>query len=383
MSTYNGPDGQEDMPYLLTAGPVTTSRGVKLAMLADYAPHDDEFRNATNFVRSELKRIAGCDDSYGVVLLQGSATFAIEAAIGSFCPARRKKTLVICNGARGEQTALIFECINHPFLLLSYRDTTMPRASDVAKALDQDKAISHVWLTHVETATGMLTPLQDIAEVVKSRGRVMMVDASSSFGGVALNVVECGIDVLVSTSDRCLESVPGVSFVIARHQLLEAANGQCHSLALDLYAQWRSFEDSGAFRFTPPVHALVALREALRELEIEGHVEGRSRRYRHNTDILRERLKALGLSMALEDAYASPVMQSILSPRVATFEFKRFQDALHERGFAIAPGQLAQRQSFRIGCIGQVDEKIMQQLVVAIEEVLNDMDVRNFAPGDA
>lgn len=383
MSAYNGPEGQEDMPYVLTAGPVTTSRGVKLAMLADYAPHDDEFRNATDFVRSELKRIAGCDDSYGLVLLQGSATFAIEAAIGSFCPARRKKTLVVCNGARGEQTALIFERINRPFLRLSYRETTMPRASDVAKALDEDKAISHVWLTHVETSTGMLTPLQDIAEVVKSRGRIMMVDASSSFGGVALNVVECGIDVLVSTADRCLEGVPGVSFVIAQRHHLEAANGQCHSLALDLHAQWRSFEDTGEFRFTPPVHAIVALHEALHELEIEGGVEGRSRRYQRNTDTLRERVKALGLSMALEDIYASPVVQTILSPRVATFDFKRFHDALHEKGFAIAPGHLAQRQSFRIGCIGKVDEKIMQQLVVAIEDVLNAMDVRSFAPGDA
>ena len=98
---------------------------------------------------------------------------------------------------------------------------------------------------------------------------------------------------------------------------------------------------------------------------------------------MRERLKALGLSLALEDAYASPVVQTILSPRAAIFDFKRFHDALHERGFAMAPGQLAQRQSFRIGCIGKVDEKIMQQLVVAIEDVLNAMDVRSFAPGDA
>ncbi len=382
MNAYKGPDGQEDMPYLLTAGPVTTSRAVKIAMLADYGPHDDEFRNAVRFVRNELKRIAGCDESYDAVLQQGSGIFAIEAAIGTFCPARRKKTLVICNGARGEQTAQMFERIGRPFLRLTYRETTMPRASDVAKALDEDKSISHVWLSHVETSTGMLNPLVDVAQVVKARGRVMMVDATSSFGGVALNVLESGLDVLVSTANRCLEGVPGVSFVIAKRDHLVAANAQCHSLALDLNAEWRSLEDSGQFRFTPPTHAVVALREALRELKIEGGVEGRNKRYQHNTETLRERLKALGLSLALEDAYISPVVQTILSPRVATFDFKRFYEALHERGFAIAPGHLAQKQSFRIGCIGKVDEKVMQQLVVAIEQVLNAMDVRSFAPGD-
>jgi 2-aminoethylphosphonate-pyruvate transaminase len=383
MSAYKGPDGQEDMPYLLTAGPVTTSRAVKLAMLADYEPHDDEFRNATRFVRNELKRIAGCDDSYDTVLLQGSGTVAIEAAIGTFCPTRRKKTLIICNGASGEHAAQMFERIGRPFLRLTYRETSMPRASDVASTLDEDKSISHVWLSHIEPSTGMLNPLVDIAHVVKARGRVMMVDATSSFGGVALNVVESCIDVLVSTSDRCLEGVPGLSFVIARRDHLEAATAQCHSLVLDLHAEWRSLEDTGQFRFTPPTQALVALREALRELETEGGIDGRSKRYKRNAETLRERVKALGLSLALEDAYASTVLQAILAPRVATFDFKRFCDSLHERGFAIAPGGLAQRQSFRIGCIGKVDEKVVQQLVVAIEDVLNAMDVRSYAPGDA
>jgi 2-aminoethylphosphonate-pyruvate transaminase len=383
MSSYKGPDGQEDMPYLLTAGPVTTSRGVKLAMLADYGPRGDEFCNATRFIRTELKRIAGCDESYESVLLQGSGTHAIEAAIGSFCPARRKKTLVICNGARGELIVKILERIGRPCVPLTYRETTMPRASDVAKTLDQDKSISHVWLTHVETSTGMLNPLHEIAEVVKTRSRVMMVDATASFGGMALNVVESGIDILVSTADQCLEAVPGLSFVLAQRQHLETANGQSHSLILDLHALWSNLEDTGQFRFSAPTHALIALREALHELEAEGGIEGRSERYQRNSETIRERLKALGFSMALEDSYASVISQTILAPRSVTFDFTRFNDALHERGFAIAPGYLAQKQSFRIGCIGKVDEKIMQQLVVAIEDVLNAMDVRSFAPGDA
>lgn len=383
MSAYKGPDGQEDMPYLLSAGPVTTSRGVKIAMLADYDPWDSEFHQVTNFIRKELKRIACADDTYDCVLMQGSGTSIMEAAIGTFCPARRKKTLVICNGASGERAAQIMERIGRPFVRLAYKETTVPRASDVAKTLDEDRNITHVWLAHTETSTGMLNPLNDIAHVVKVRGRVMMVDAVSSFGGLPLNVVEDSIGVLVSSSAACLESVPGLAFVVAKREHLQAAAGQSHSLVLDLHAQWHAMETTGHFRFTPPTHVFVALREALRALDEEGSVVGRNMRYQRTSDALRERLRALGFSLLLADVEASPITQTVLTPRVVTFDFKRFHGALREKGFAISAGTLAQRQSFRIGCIGKVDEKIIQQLVTEIEAVMNDMDVRNFAPGDA
>ncbi len=383
MNAYHGPDGQEDMPYLLTAGPVTTSRAVKIAMLADYAADDPDFASVINFIRKDLKRIAGCDDSHDSVLLQGAGQIAIEAAIGSLCPARRKKTLFVCSGADGDAAAHVMERLGRPYLRLTYRETTMPRASDVARTLDEDRSISHVWLAHVETSTGMLNPLQDIAQVVKARGRIMMLDATASFGGIALNMIDDAVDVLVGTAHACLESVPGVSFALAKQGILEAAAGQSHSPALDLHAHWQGLNESGCSFHTPQTHAVVALREALRELEAEGGVKGRSTRYQRNAETLRERLKALGLSLLLADVEASPMIQTVLSPKAATFDFKRFRNALHEKGFAISPGHLAQRPSFRVGCIGKVDEKIMQQVVIAIEDVLHDMDVRSFAPGDA
>jgi 2-aminoethylphosphonate-pyruvate transaminase len=383
MSAYKGPDGQEDMPYLLSAGPVTTSRGVKIAMLADYDAWDAEFSQVTRVIRTELKRIAGCDDTYDCVLLQGSGTSIMEAAIGSFCPARRKKTLVVCNGESGERAAQIMERIGRPFVRLAYKETTVPRASDIARTLDEDRNISHVWLAHVELSSGMLNPLQDIAQVVQARGRVMMVDALSSFGGLPLHVIEDGIDVLVSSSGSCLESTPGLAFCLIKRVHLETSVGQCHSLVLDLYAQWKAMESTGQFRFTPPTHTVASLREALSELEAEGGVEGRSKRYQRNGNTLRERLRALGLTLLLADVEASPIIQTVLAPRSATFDFSRFNTALREKGFAISAGNLAHRPSFRIGCIGKVDEKIMRQLVIAIEDVMNEMDVRSFAPGDA
>src|SRR5258706_2539220 len=82
--TFNGPEGQEDMPYLLTPGPLTTSRGVKLAMLADYGSRDIEFREIVKRIRSSLLDLANCGPNYECVIMQGSGTFAIEAALGGF-----------------------------------------------------------------------------------------------------------------------------------------------------------------------------------------------------------------------------------------------------------------------------------------------------------
>jgi 2-aminoethylphosphonate-pyruvate transaminase len=382
MSAYKGPDGQEDMPYLLMVDPVTTTRNVKFSMLADYAPRDSEFNTLLTAVRNSLLRIAGADTSYNCVMLQGPSAFAIEAAIASFCPPRRKKTLVICNGADGENVAQTLEALGRPVVRLTYRETSMPRASDVAKALDEDRTISHVWLAHIETATGMLNPQSDIAHVVKAKGRLMMLDATASFGGIAVNMLDDNIDVLVSTASSCLGSIPGVSFVISKTEHLQAAAGQSHSRVLDLHSQWTAQHEQGHVRYTPATHALVALRASLRELDEEGGVTSRSQRFARNAETLRERLKAMGFSLLLPDVEASAIVQTVLSPKSATFNYTRFYDNLRDKGFAIMPGQLSQRASFRIGCIGPFDERLMQQVVVSVEQVLNAMDVRSLAPGD-
>jgi 2-aminoethylphosphonate-pyruvate transaminase len=382
MNVFKGPDGQEDMPYLLTPGPVTTSRAVKFAMLADYGSRDGEFAKIVSHVRDELKRIAGSGEQHDCVLMQGPGTFAMEAVIGTLCPAKRKKTLVISNGTYAERAATLLERAERPFVKLAYRETSSPTAEDIEKQLREDKTISHVWLVHCETSTGMLNPLREIARVVKAQGRLLIVDAVSSFGGIPLNMVQDGIDVLIASAHKCLESVPGFTFVLLDRALITAAANESQSIALDLYAQWKAMNDFEQFRFAPPTHTVIALREALREYVSEGGIDGRSKRYRRNADVLRERLKALGFQMLLPDSDAAPVVQTVLAPKSVHFDFQRFYLALRAKGFVIAPGMLNTRQTFRIGCMGKVDETVMLQLVKAIEDVMRDMDVRSFAPAD-
>jgi 2-aminoethylphosphonate-pyruvate transaminase len=380
MMQFKGPDGQEDMPYLLTPGPVTTSRNVKFAMLADWGARDAEFASLVQTNVTALKRLAGCDSSYECVILQGSATSGIEAALGTLSPSKRKKTLVVANGAYGQRAAQIMQRIGRNHVLLSKTELKPLNPEDVAKAVDGDRNISHVWVVHCETTTGLVNPLAEIAAVVKSRGRVLMVDAIASFGALPLDMTAENIDVLVASPNTCLEAVPGFSFVFAKRDLLMAAKGECHSLVLDLFEQWQELEATGLLRFTPPTHALVALRQALRELDDEGGIKGRLQRYRINADAFNTRMRALGFSMLLTSADAGPIVQTVLSPADRKFKFKVFYDKLKAKGFAIYPGKLTHIDSFRVSMIGQINEKLIIQLITAIESVMAEMDVRSFAP---
>jgi 2-aminoethylphosphonate-pyruvate transaminase len=376
---YNGPPGQEDMPYLLTPGPLTTSRTVKAAMLADWGSRDVEFRKVVADIRTGLLALAGCDITYECVIMQGSGTFAIEAALGAFCPASDGKTLVVANGAYGDRAAKILEKIGRPVVKIDKGDSAAPSVDDVWDKLDEDPAITHVWVIHCETTSGIVNPIPDMAKAVKRRNKVFMVDAMSSFGALPLDMMD-GIDVMVSSSNKCIEGVPGFSYVLVKRDMLEASKGRSHSVVLDLYEQWRGLEANGQFRFTPPTHALVAFYQAMKEHAQEGGVEARGNRYARNAQVLVKGMRDMGFSTLLGDNEAGPIIQTFLTPRDSNFDFEHFYEALRLRGYAIYPGKLTKRPSFRIGTIGKVDEKVMKGVLAAIKEVLAEMNVTDLSP---
>ena len=376
---YNGPLGQEDMPYLLTPGPLTTSRGVKATMLADWGSRDVEFRRLVAEIRKGLLALAHCDGTYECVIMQGSGTFAIEAALGGFCPANEDKTLVVANGAYGDRAVSILEKIGRPVVKIDKGDSTAPTVEEVEAQLDEDPGIAQVWIIHCETTSGIVNPIHEMAKAVKAKGRVFMVDAMSSFGALPLDMM-AGIDVMVSSSNKCIEGVPGFSYVLAKRSMIEASKGRSHSVVLDLYEQWKGLEATGQFRFTPPTHALVAFHEAMKEHAQEGGVAARGNRYRRNTKLLVEGMREMGFATLLGDEDAGPIIQTFLTPRDRNFHFEQFYEELRRRGFAIYPGKLTKRPSFRIGTIGKIDEKVMTNVLNAIREVLAKMNVTDLAP---
>jgi 2-aminoethylphosphonate-pyruvate transaminase len=369
-------------PYLLTPGPLTTSLATKQAMLRDWGSWDADFNRITAEIRQGLLAMAGVhDDSYACVPLQGSGTFAVEAALATAI-ARDGKALVLMNGAYGKRATQILDYLGRDYIALDKGDYLPPQPEEVAELLERHPDVSDVFLVHCETSSGILNPLREIADVVKARGKGLIVDAMSSFGAVPLTVDKIPFDVMVSSANKCIEGIPGFGFVIIRRALLEQSKGRAHSLSLDLLEQWQYMERTGQWRFTPPTHSVVAFRKALEQHAEEGGVGGRQARYTHNRDTLVAGMRAMGFRTLLEDRWLSPIITTFFSPTHPNFQFKRFYDELKARQFVIYPGKLTIAESFRIGCIGQIDERIVGQLLRAIADTLAVMGVDDCSPAN-
>jgi 2-aminoethylphosphonate-pyruvate transaminase len=279
------------------------------------------------------------------------------------------RLLVIENGAYGRRMLEIARALGLRAVALSSPPTEPVDIEDVRRALGREDSITHAAVVHCETTSGVLNPLPAIAKIVHEAGCTLLVDAMSSFGAVPIDVVADHVDALAASSNKCLEGVPGLGFVIARTALLEAAPA-ARSVSLDLAAQWRGLESDGQFRFTPPTHVVLALHEALIEHQREGGVAGRGARYRANHERLVDGMRRIGFREVVTREHQSDVITSFHYPDDPSFVFDDFYQGLRERNVVIYPGKLLDTKCFRIGTIGRVYPEDIDALVGAIREVL-------------
>lgn len=359
-------------PILLTPGPLTTSNRTRQAMMVDWGSWDDRFNQLTASVCRQLLAILNGADSHHCVPLQGSGTFAVEAAIGTLVP-RNGKVLVLVNGAYGKRLAKICEVLGRTFSTFETAEDEPTTAADVDRLLHADSAITHVALIHCETSTGILNPLPQIAEVVKRHGKRLIIDAMSSFGALPIDAREIPFDALIAASGKCLEGVPGMGFVFAEKAALAASQGNCHSLAMDLFDQHTYMLKTGQWRFTPPTHVVAALHEALLQYAEEGGLPARHQRYADNCQALLDGMAALGLRSFLPAAIQAPIIVTFHAPTDPRYQFKDFYERVKAKGFILYPGKLTQVETFRVGCIGHVDATGMRAAVKAIGDVLQEM----------
>jgi 2-aminoethylphosphonate-pyruvate transaminase len=306
--------------------------------------------------------------------MQGSGTFGIESVIGSITPPNGK-WLVVINGAYGRRIAAIAEALGIETERLEYPEDQSPLLPEIESYIVADPGITHIAMVHCETSTGMFNPVEALGSITHSQNRVFFVDAMSSFGAVPLDLAEARIDYLVSSANKCIEGVPGFSFVLARYRSLVETDGYARSVSLDLLAQWRGLERTGQFRFTPPTHALLAFARALDELVVEGGVAGRSARYRRNYETLVVGMRRLGFKEYLTPSDQGYIITSFHYPTHPNFEFTQFYERLNQRGFVIYPGKVSRANCFRVGNIGHIFETDVLALLTAIEDVLTEMAV--------
>ncbi|TAL54207.1 2-aminoethylphosphonate--pyruvate transaminase [Pandoraea sp.] len=368
-----------DDPILLTPGPLTTSSATRQAMLRDWGSWDAGFNRITGSLCRDLVDIVHGGDTYACVPLQGSGTFSVEAAIGTLVP-RDGKVLVPQNGAYCQRILKICKYLGRAHVELKIPEDQVATPAAIEAALERDPSITHVAQVHLETSAGLLNPLREIAAVCQRHGKGLVVDAMSSFGALEIDVRDTPFDALIAASGKCLEGVPGMGFVIARKSLLEASQGNSHSLAMDLHDQYVYMQKTTQWRFTPPTHVVAALRAALDQYLAQGGQAARGARYRRNCETLIAGMAALGFKPFLKPEVQAPVIVTFHAPADSHYDFRTFYEAVRDKGYILYPGKLTTVETFRVGCIGAIDEHEIHNAVDAIARTLQTMGVRHIAP---
>jgi 2-aminoethylphosphonate-pyruvate transaminase len=361
---------------LFTPGPLTTSRTVKQSMLRDLGSRDYEFIEIVRNIRTHLLNIAGVNKSeYEAIIMQGSGTYGLESVVASTIPPDGK-FLVIINGAYGRRIAQMARIMKIETKALEYPENVLPDLEEIEKTLKEDKGITNVCVVHCETTTGIINPIKEIGEIVNSHGRKFFVDAMTTFGAMKIDFKSTHIDYLVTSANKCLEGVPGCSLIIAKTSSLLSTEGYARSLSMDVLAQLKGLESDGQFRFTPPIQVLMALSQALDELEEEGGIEGRAARYKSNYETLLAGMRELGFIEYLFPNIRGYIITSFLNPVHPNYSFAEFYKKLNERDQVIYPGKLSTWDGFRIGTIGRITSTDVKVLLNAIRETLEEMNVQ-------
>lgn len=365
---------------LFTPGPLTTSLPVKQAMLRDVGSRDKEFMETVRFIRRKLVDIAdpGQSGKFTSIILPGSGTYAIESVFANVIGNAKCKALILSNGAYGDRMAAICKQANYSYDHLKFPENDyLPLDKIKVHLQTHGQSYSLVSFVHSETSSGVINPLEELSSLIKQyTGAYLFIDAMSSFGAVPINMSTTNIDFLVSSANKCLEGVPGFSYIICQIEALQACKGRCLSLSFDLNEQWHGLEVNGQFRFTPPTHALLAFKRALIEYDEEGGLEGRKSRYMNNCDIIKSGMKQFGFQQFLDEkTHHGYIITSFNYPNDSNFEFNKFYALLSDRGHVLYPGKVLSANCFRIGNVGRLYADDCQNMLKDVEKVLVEMGV--------
>ena len=354
---------------LLTPGPLTTSKTVKAEMMVDHCTWDNDYKQITQKIRAELLDLAHVSpEEYTAVLMQGSGTFGVESAITSSV-GKDEKLLILANGAYGERQEDICKHAGIRYRILHFHYNEIPDPETVESILKEDPEITHVSMVHSETTSGIQNDIESIGKVVKAYGKVFIVDAMSSFGGVDIPVADWGIDFIISSANKCIQGVPGFSFIIARLSELEKCKGKAVSLSLDLYDQWKGMFD-GKWRFTSPTHVVLAFAKAIEELKEEGGIPARNKRYRENNEFLISEMEKLGYKTYIDKVHQGPIITTFFYPENCSYTFRELYEYIKARGYAIYPGKVTEAETFRIGNIGEIYREDIEKLIGIFKDFL-------------
>jgi len=355
---------------LLNPGPATTTDSVKFAQVVpDICPREMEFGLLMESICEELTRFVADPLHYTTILFGGSGTAAVEAILSSVIGT--SSVIIVNNGAYGKRMCQIAETYGLTVVeFQSAPDQPIDMNMLEQRMMNAPHKVSHLAVVHNETTTGLLNDIQSIGELCRKHQIEMIVDAMSSYGAVPVRMEQMNIAFLAASSNKNLQGMPGVSFVVAnRDSLNRLKQVKARSYYLNLYEQYTYYSETRQMRFTPPVQTLYALEQAIKELKQEG-IAARYARYCKSWDTLASGIRRLGLTYLVQDDHHSKIVTSIVEPDCDGYDFQQMHDFFYARGFTIYPGKLEKLGMFRVANIGDITYKDIEAFLKLLEAYL-------------
>lgn len=354
---------------LLNPGPATTTDTVKNAMVVeDICPREQEFGALIEGIKNDLVKVVHGEGEYSAALFAASGTGGLEAAITSAVP-RGKKLMVIENGAYGTRMIKLAETFDIEVVRHQLEYGDYPSLEAIERMMKENEGISHLAVVHHETTTGMLNPVQEICDLAHKYGVEVIVDCMSSYAGIPINIKKWQAEYIISSSNKCIQGMAGLVFVIFKSSLLPKLSEQKRSFYFNIYNQYVGFEKTGQMQFTPPVQVCYALRQAIDEYFEEGEA-GRWNRYQENWDVLVEGLQDMGFSFLLPYEQQSKILLAIIEPKNPKYSFDEMHDYLYQKGFTIYPGKGAKSATFRLSVLGDLHPQDIKDFLNAFKGYL-------------
>jgi len=303
-----------------------------------------------------------------VLLLTGSGTGGLEAAaVNTLSPG--DKVLSVSIGVFGDRWANIARTFGADVIPLTFDWGKAADPDAVGDAIKANPDIKAVMVTHNETSTGVTNDLEPIAKVVKDAGKLLLVDAISSMSSIDLPVDKWQCDVVITGSQKGWMVPPGLAMASVSREAWQAFEKAKMPRFYWDFGKAKSYYEKGENPWTPAVSVVFALSVSLDMILKEG-LQGVFQRHARIGQMTRDGIKALGLAMFADEKCASNTVSSIAIPDGVDGK-KLMQLMQSEHGIVLAGGQ--QRldgKIFRIGHLGMVSEKEIEDLLKALKYVL-------------
>lgn len=351
--------------HLFIPGPIDVREAVLERMATPMIGHRSKEATALQSrIAEKLQTLM--ETKHVIILSTSSGSGLMESAIRS---TTRKKTAVFSVGAFGDRWYDMARANNVPAdLFQSERgEPTTPEMVDEVLATGEYDVVT---VTHNETSTGIVNPIGAISDVVKKYPDVLfLVDAVSSMGGDRVPVDEWGIDICISSTQKCIGLPPGMSFASVSQRAYEAAQQvEFRGFYFDLVKIYKMAQEKAQYPSTPSLSHMFALDYQLEQML---HVEGLEQRYARHAR-LANRVQSWAqqhFGLFAKEGYRSNTVTCIENTKGV--DVSQLNEKLAPLGFVISGGYGKYKtDTFRISHMGDTQDMLLEELLSSIDSIL-------------